>query len=83
MFKWIQTAKVKEALHVPSDGYFFSGDNGYGFTYNSTEKNLLPFYREVIENTALRVLIYNGDSDPCINYLATQNWTSSLGYDEI
>ena len=83
MFKWIQDATVKSALHVPSDGFFFSGDNGFGFTYNQTEENLLPFYREVIENTTLRVLIYNGDSDPSINYLATQNWTSYLGYKEL
>ena len=71
MFKWIKTAEVKKALHVPSDGFFFSGDNGYGFTYNSTEVSLLDFYKHVIENTTLRVLIYNGDADPCINYLAT------------
>lgn len=27
-----------------------------------------------------RVLAYNGDTDPAINTLVTQNWTSSLNY---
>ena len=80
LFKWIQHADVKEALHVAKDAYFFSGDNGVGFTYNLTEKNLLPFYKEVVENTDLRVLIYNGNTDPSINSFLTQNWTSSLNF---
>ena len=48
VFTWVDTKEVKEALHVTEDAYFFSGDNGIGFTYNSTEPNLLPFYRDVV-----------------------------------
>ena len=48
--------------------------------YNLTERNLLPFYKYVVENTSMRVLIYNGDTDPCINSFVTQNWTSSLNF---
>ena len=53
----------------------FSGDNGIGFTYNSTEKNLMPFYQEVVKanntyNKTLKVLIYNGDTDPMIHVLS-------------
>jgi len=52
---------------------FFSADNGVGFNYTSTEKNLLPFYVDVIQKSKLRVLVYNGDTDPGINSLITQD----------
>jgi len=82
LFSWIENAEVKKALNVPADAKFFSGDNGIGFTYNMTEKNLLPFYKEVVNNSSLRVLIYNGDTDPCLDSLSGQNWTESLGFKE-
>jgi hypothetical protein len=50
-----------------------SGDNGVGFNYSLTEKNLLPFYLEVIQNGTLQVLVYNGDTDPGINSFITQD----------
>lgn len=37
---WILHPKVKEALHVDANASYFSGDNGAGFTYNSTEKSV-------------------------------------------
>jgi hypothetical protein len=69
MFTWILNAEVKKALNVEADAKLFMGDNGVGFTYNMTEKNLLPFYQEVVDNTTLRVLVYNGDTDPCLDSL--------------
>merc|ERR1719238_1825173 len=33
-------------------------------------------------NTTLRVLIYNGDTDPCLDSFSAQNWTTSLGFSE-
>ena len=58
---------VKRALHVARDAYFFSGDNGAGFEYNLTEPSVVPWYRQVVEEGRLRVLIYNGDADPGLN----------------
>lgn len=79
---WIKNAHVKDALHVESDAQFFSGDNGVGFTYNSTESSVQPFYHEVVSNTSLRVLIYNGDSDSSIlNSLTGYNWTLHMGFE--
>jgi len=37
---WIKNAAVKTALNVDPDANFFSGDNGIGFTYNSTESSV-------------------------------------------
>uniref|UniRef100_A0A6B2L3B8 Carboxypeptidase n=1 Tax=Arcella intermedia TaxID=1963864 RepID=A0A6B2L3B8_9EUKA len=70
---WINRTDVREAINVPVDSYFFSGDNGAGFNYTETEKNLLPFYKEVLTNTNLKVLVYNGDTDPGINSFVTQD----------
>lgn len=131
---WINRTDVRKALTVPTNSYFFNGDNGpyptsepshfhhpsptshglsycppyllalannlgiwfvavfsptyvplprlipdffwflgVGFNYTLTEKNLLPFYLHVIQYTSLRVLVYNGDTDPGINSFITQD----------
>lgn len=45
LFEWLGHPDVKKmALHVDPNATMFSGDNGIGFVYKSTEKNLLPFY---------------------------------------
>jgi len=83
MLKWLNATAVKEALHVPRDAAFFLTDNGVGFNYNLTERNLMPFYQHVNTNTSLRVLLYNGDTDPGINSFVSQNWSSALGFKEV
>jgi serine carboxypeptidase-like clade 1 len=71
---------VLDAFHVRST--FFEVDNAEGdFDYTPTEPDLQPFYKEI--NGKLKILIYNGDTDPAITSFATQNWTSHLGFDEI
>jgi len=81
MFKWVSTSAVKKALHVASDARFFTGDNGVGFTYNSTQPSLVPWYSSA-EAKKLRILIYDGDADPGLNSFYAQNWTSSAGIPE-
>lgn len=81
-FDWIMAPQVKKALHVDPKAAFFTGDNGVGFTYTPTEPDLMPFYQRVVNETDLRVLIYNGDVDPAINSFTAQNWTSHLGIPE-
>ena len=81
-FDWVMTPQVKKALHVAPDATFFSGDNGVGFTYTPTEPDLMPFYLRAVNETGLRVLVYNGDVDPAINSFTAQNWTSHLGIPE-
>ena len=77
---WVNQSAVRAALHVPADSDFFNGDNGEGMVYKPSEKNLMPFYKEVAATTQLRVLVYNGDTDPSINSFVAQNWTSHLGF---
>jgi len=70
---WLNRSDVRTAIHVPTDSNFFDGDNGVGFNYTSTETSVLPFYNRVITNKLLRVLLYNGDTDPSINSFVTQD----------
>ncbi|CAE7707915.1 CBP1 [Symbiodinium pilosum] len=82
MFKWVNTSAVKKALHVAPNALFFTGDNGVGFTYNSTQPSLVPWYSSE-QAKKIRILIYNGDADPGLNSFYAQNWTSSVGIPEI
>uniref|UniRef100_A0A7S3PEG2 Carboxypeptidase n=1 Tax=Amphora coffeiformis TaxID=265554 RepID=A0A7S3PEG2_9STRA len=75
---WLKDPAVQKALHVRSE--YFAVDNAVGFDYTPTEKDLTGFYKQV--NGKLKVLVYNGDTDPSITSWAAQNWTSHLGLDE-
>ena len=71
---------IADAFHVKST--FFEVDNAEGdFDYTPTEPDLEPFYKDM--NGKLKILVYNGDTDPAITSFATQNWTSHLGFDEL
>merc|ERR1712070_1342336 len=61
---------------------YFSGDNGVGFNYKSTEPDLTGFYRHVAQETDVRVLIYNGDADPGLNSFRGENFTRGIGLTE-
>ena len=76
---WLKDPAVRQALHVRSE--YFAVDNAIGFDYTPTEKDLTGFYKQV--NGKLKVLVYNGDTDPAITSWATQNWTSHLGFEKV
>jgi len=77
--EYLKLDSVISALHVQSD--FFETDNAEGdFKYTPTEPDLTGFYKEI--NGKLKVLVYNGDTDPAITSFAAQNWTSYLGLEE-
>lgn len=80
---WAKNKDVKEALHAHADANYFSGDNGVGFEYHSTEQDEAPLYKHLALETDLRVLIYNGDADPGLNSLLGENFTRGIGLKEI
>ena len=80
--QWLSLPEVRKALHIAADANFLSGDNGEGLPYATSERNLMPFYRDVISKTDVRVLVYNGDADPAINSFQAQNWTAALAIPE-
>lgn len=56
--------QVRAALNIQPDNRFNNADNGVGMEYESTERNLLPTYEYFRSQTDLRVLVFNGDTDP-------------------
>ena len=79
MNDYVDLPQVKEALHV-INATFYSVDNAENFDYTPTEKDLSGFYASLAKgNQALKMLVYNGDTDPAITSFAAQNWTSKLG----
>mmetsp|Transcript_6688 Transcript_6688/g.25809 ORF Transcript_6688/g.25809 Transcript_6688/m.25809 type:complete len:341 (+) Transcript_6688:603-1625(+) len=78
--QWLARKDVREAIRVPVEARFVSGD-GTGVPYRLTERNLMPFY-ESLAVSPVRVLVYNGDADASINSFVTQNWTAALGLPE-
>lgn len=81
--EWLGRPEVISALNLPSDVNFFQSDNGVGFTYELTEDDLVSWYKDIISQNKLRILVYNGDTDPCINAFQAQNWTRNLGFAEV
>ena len=80
--EWLSKSEVKRAINVPEEANFFQSDNGVGFTYNFDVNDLVSWYKEIIATGTLRIMVYNGDTDPCINSFQAQNWTRNLGFEE-
>jgi hypothetical protein len=81
---WANDPAVRKALHVPEESFY-----GYKyyldqieppFNYTSDVASLVPTYRRLIP--AYKVLIYNGDIDPCVPYNGNEEWTRGLGLKE-
>jgi len=79
MDQYLKLDAVRDALHVEAEFLSVDGAGG-GFSYTGTEPDLRDFYKEI--NGKLRVLVYNGDTDPSINSFVAEDWTSKLGFHE-
>jgi len=79
--EFVALPSVRIALNVPVRANFFSGDNGVGMVYNTTERNVMGIYQAVANETKWRMMVYNGDTDPGINSFVAQNWTEHLGFE--
>ena len=70
MNAYLTESTVIDAIHVKSDTV--------GMTYTKTCGDLLPLYNELIAK--YQILIYSGDTDGCVPYVGTEQWTQSLNY---
>jgi len=66
---WIKQPEVMKALHL-------EGESGSGFRYTSSGPASIMLYPELV--TKLRILIFNGDADACVPYIANENWIARL-----
>ena len=78
---WITRPDVKAALHVAPDSVYHSFDNGEGFVYNVTWPTGLPLMRRLQTGVdGVKVLVYNGETDPSVSSIKSQRWTYELGF---
>lgn len=70
MDAYLADPRVIEALHVKADTL--------GMKYKKTVSDLLPLYKTLIED--YQVLIYSGDTDGCVPFTGTEQWTRGLGF---
>ena len=76
---FIDSPAVRQALHVPSEAFY-----GHPFSllsttlvYSSNVGSLFGLYKRIIPR--VKVLVYNGDLDPCVPYNGNEEWTRGLG----
>jgi len=71
---WLQNPAVAKALHVRS------GTRGMNYTWGpaSVSGDLRPLYKRLASK--YRMLIYSGDTDACVPYWGTEEWTRDLGF---
>ena len=67
---------------MPHDAVFYDSD-GMGAQYTYGSKDQRPWYQDVVPCGKLRILVYSGDVDTCVNTLWSEWWTSELGFTEI
>jgi len=70
MDAWLSDSSVVAALHVKA--------GTPGMTYKKTATDLLPLYKTLIEKH--QMLIYSGDTDACVPYVGTEQWTRGLNF---
>lgn len=77
---WLNQEEVRKALHISDDVQsweFCSEEVEDEYYYNYT--TMLDFYFKLL-SSGLRVLVYNGDTDMVVNYLAGQWFVESLNH---
>jgi hypothetical protein len=67
---WLADPSVVAALHVTA--------GTPGMKYDKTATDLLPLYSELINKH--QILIYSGDTDGCVPYVGTEQWTRGLNF---
>merc|ERR1712086_1183889 len=64
---WIQRSDVKKALHL--DGIRAGASQ---LSYSSSGPASITLYPELVKK--IHVMIYNGDSDPCVPFIGNEEW---------
>jgi serine carboxypeptidase-like clade 1 len=72
MDAYLADPSVIAALHVQADTV--------GMQYTKTATDLLPLYKDLVNRHPDNILIYSGDTDGCVPYVGTEEWTRNLGF---
>lgn len=81
--QWMMSAEVKKALHVEAAPVTAWPGPAPGWSYTSSyaacndqakpgTKSMIDFYRELAPALSGKIVVYNGDTDPCVSYEGTR-----------
>jgi carboxypeptidase C (cathepsin A) len=76
--KYLNSPEVKQALHVtesPLDWSLCSTVLRYNSTFG--ENSMIPIYQQLSGSD--RMLVYNGDTDGCVNFMGSQDCVAAVG----
>jgi Serine carboxypeptidase len=78
---------VRTAMHIPDGTAWFDGDDGDGIDYTNSTATLADIYWDLAKgkyaDAGVRVLVYDGDTDPSISSLVAQDFIRNLGLKEV
>ncbi len=68
---------MQSALHIPAASSSNWEDCG-GPDYTFSTDSMIPLYKTFIQNTNYKILVYSGDADTVLNFIATERWVLDL-----
>lgn len=73
--EWLSDSNVAKALHVKT-----TGQNSFNYTWGPAQYSgdLRPLYKKLAQKYS--ILIYSGDTDACVPFWGTEEWTRELGF---
>jgi hypothetical protein len=85
--EYLSHPTVRRAMHIPDGVVWFDGDDGDGINYKMSEANLSDVYVDLVRgkyaHEGVKVLVYQGDTDPSINSMVAQDFVRNLGLQEL
>ena len=80
--RYLNSPEVQVAIHADhAVAWSMCSDEVYE-KYNKTDQthSMMPYWKELIEDGSLKIMIYSGDNDAIVSTFATQQWIWDLGY---
>ena len=89
--QWMMSSAVKKALHVDTAPVKAWPGPTAGWSYTSSyaacndaapagTKSMIDFYRDLAPKLPGKIVVYNGDTDPCVSYEGTRNAIAKVGF---
>jgi serine carboxypeptidase-like clade 1 len=89
--RWMMDPNVRKALHVdaapakawpgPAEGWSYT--SSYAACNDDAKpgtKSMVDFYRELAPVLPGKIVVYNGDTDPCVSYEGTRTAIEKVGF---
>jgi serine carboxypeptidase-like clade 2 len=71
---YLNKATVQKAIHAHPLTWVECGGPQYTF-FDGT---IIPLYKEFMDKTKWKILVYSGDEDTVINFISTESWINAL-----